>query len=96
MVADLLMFLSLRLAFEWSIHLTSLDGRLAALIASLVPRGAYSLLQLTASVILGLFILGACFETAWKIELAEAMDAGRTVPLGGYEVTLDSVEYQDG
>jgi cytochrome c-type biogenesis protein CcmF len=59
-----------------------------------LPRGAWG--SSLAHFGLGLFILGACFETAWKIELAEAMDVGRTVPLGGYEVTLDKVEIVDG
>ncbi|RYF88829.1 MAG: heme lyase CcmF/NrfE family subunit, partial [Caulobacteraceae bacterium] len=59
-----------------------------------LPRGAWG--SSLAHFGLGLFILGACFETSWKIELAEAMDAGRTVPLGGYQVTLDRVGIIDG
>ena len=59
-----------------------------------LPRGAWG--SSLAHFGLGLFILGACFETAWKIELAEVMDTGRTVPLGGYELTLDKVEVVDG
>ena len=59
-----------------------------------LPRGAWG--SSLAHFGLGLFILGACFETSWKIELAEVMDAGRTVPLGGYELTLDSVGIVDG
>jgi cytochrome c-type biogenesis protein CcmF len=59
-----------------------------------LPRGAWG--SSLAHFGLGLFILGACFETAWKIELAEVMDPGRRVPLGGYELTLDSVGVVDG
>jgi cytochrome c-type biogenesis protein CcmF len=59
-----------------------------------LPRGAWG--SSLAHFGLGLFILGACFETAWKIELAEPMNAGRTVPLGGYELTLEKVEIVDG
>jgi len=55
--ADLLMFLALRFVVDRLAHVTSLHGYVASLVSSLVPRGAYSLPQLTASIVLGLFIL---------------------------------------
>lgn len=59
-----------------------------------LPRGAWG--SSLAHFGLGLFILGACFETSWKVELAQVMDAGAGAPLGGYELTLDRVEVVDG
>jgi cytochrome c-type biogenesis protein CcmF len=59
-----------------------------------LPRGAWGSSLAHAGV--GIFILGACFETSWKLELAEIMAPGRTVPLGAYELTLDRVGVVDG
>jgi exopolysaccharide biosynthesis polyprenyl glycosylphosphotransferase len=56
--ADLVTFLCLRFVVERLAQPTSLHGYVASLVASLVPRGAYSLAQLAASIVLGLFILG--------------------------------------
>ena len=59
-----------------------------------LPRGAWG--SSLAHAGLGVFILGACFETSWKLELAEIMAPGRSVTLGGYELTLDAVGVVDG
>jgi len=59
-----------------------------------LPRGAWGSSLAHAGV--GVFILGACFETSWKLELAEIMAPGRSVTLGGYELTLDKVGVVDG
>ena len=45
---------------------------------------------------LGLFTLGAVFETAWKIETAEALSLGGQVNVGAYTLTLDRVSTGEG
>ncbi|MBI1405854.1 MAG: heme lyase CcmF/NrfE family subunit [Caulobacter sp.] len=59
-----------------------------------LPRGAWG--SSLAHAGLALFVLGACFETAWKLELAEVMAPGRAVTLGAYELTFDKVGVVDG
>ncbi|MBX3479925.1 MAG: heme lyase CcmF/NrfE family subunit [Caulobacter sp.] len=59
-----------------------------------LPRGAWG--SSLAHAGLALFVLGACFETAWKLELAEVMAPGRSVTLGAYELTFDKVGVVDG
>ncbi len=59
-----------------------------------LPRGAWGMTLAHAG--LGVFILGACYETAWKVEAAEALSLGGSVRLGVYELTLKEVGMIDG
>ncbi|MBI5942551.1 MAG: heme lyase CcmF/NrfE family subunit, partial [Caulobacterales bacterium] len=59
-----------------------------------LPRGAWGMTLAHAG--LGVFILGACYETAWKVETAEALSLGGSVRLGAYELTLKEVGMIDG
>ncbi len=59
-----------------------------------LPRGSWGMTLAHAG--LGLFILGACFETSWKVEAAEALSIGGQVRLGAFELTLKSVGTVDG
>jgi cytochrome c-type biogenesis protein CcmF len=63
--------------------------RLAAL-----PRGAWGMTL--AHLGLGLFILGACFESAWKVETAQSLAIGGQARLGAYQLSLDDVRNADG
>jgi cytochrome c-type biogenesis protein CcmF len=54
-----------------------------------LPRGAWGMT--IAHIGIGLFALGAAFETAWRAEDAEALSPGRMMHLSGYELRLDSV-----
>jgi cytochrome c-type biogenesis protein CcmF len=40
--------------------------------------------------------MGACFETSWKVENAQALAIGETMRTGGYVLTLDKVGPVDG
>jgi len=59
-----------------------------------LPRGSWGMTLAHAG--LGVFILGACFETAWKVEAAEALSVGGQLRLGGFELTLKEVGTVDG
>ncbi|MDP1632811.1 MAG: heme lyase CcmF/NrfE family subunit [Caulobacter sp.] len=59
-----------------------------------LPRGTWGMTLAHAG--LGVFTLGACFETAWKVEAAEALAVGGQLRLGGYELSLDEVGTVDG
>ncbi len=54
-----------------------------------LPRGAWGMTL--AHLGLGVFVLGAVFETAWKVEGAEALREGGRIEFGGYVATLDEV-----
>ena len=45
---------------------------------------------------LGVFVLGACFETAWRDEAAQTLPIGGALNVGGYHLTLDKVVGVDG
>ena len=45
---------------------------------------------------LGIFVLGACFETGWKVEAAETLALGQQLRVGAYELTLNKVETVEG
>ena len=45
---------------------------------------------------LGLFVMGACFETAWKAEGSQALAVGERMSLGGYVVRLEQVGDANG
>jgi cytochrome c-type biogenesis protein CcmF len=59
-----------------------------------LPRGAWGMTF--AHLGLGVFALGAVFETAWKIEAAEALPIGGAIDVGAYHVRLDGVRGVDG
>jgi cytochrome c-type biogenesis protein CcmF len=59
-----------------------------------LPRGAWGMTLAHAG--LGVFILGACYETAWKVEAAEALSVGGSLRLGGFELTLRDVGTIEG
>jgi cytochrome c-type biogenesis protein CcmF len=54
-----------------------------------LPRGAWGMTL--AHIGIGVFALGASFETAWRAEAAAALSPGQSLRLGGYELRLDSV-----
>ena len=59
-----------------------------------LPRGAWG--SSLAHCGLGLFVLGACFETSWKVEFAEVMAPNASVRLAQYELTFKSASVVDG
>jgi cytochrome c-type biogenesis protein CcmF len=59
-----------------------------------LPRGAFGMTL--AHIGIGVFVLGACVETAWKVEAAEMLQAGGRMRLGAYELVLDAVTPADG
>ena len=61
---------------------------------SALPRGAWGMTL--AHLGLGLFVLGACFESAWKVEAAQSLGIGGQARLGAYQLSLDDVRPADG
>jgi cytochrome c-type biogenesis protein CcmF len=61
---------------------------------SALPRGAWGMTL--AHLGLGLFVLGACFESAWKVETAQSLGVGGQARLGAYQLSLDQVRPADG
>ena len=59
-----------------------------------LPRGAWGMTLAHAG--LGVFVLGACVEIAWKVEAAEALRPGGALQVGAYQVALAAVESADG
>jgi cytochrome c-type biogenesis protein CcmF len=59
-----------------------------------LPRGSWGTTLAHAG--LGLFVLGACFETTFRAELAQTLAPGESLRLGGYELRLDKVATVDG
>jgi cytochrome c-type biogenesis protein CcmF len=59
-----------------------------------LPRGAWGMTL--AHMGLGVFVLGAVFETTWKLETAEALPIGGDLNIGAYHVTLDDVRPVEG
>ena len=59
-----------------------------------LPLGAWGMTL--AHLGLGLFVMGACFETAWKMEGSQALAVGERMSLGGYAVRLDQVGDANG
>jgi len=54
-----------------------------------LPRGALGMTL--AHLGLGVFVLGAVFESSWKVEAAEVLAPGRGLDLGAYRLTLQQV-----
>ncbi|HWE45137.1 MAG TPA: heme lyase CcmF/NrfE family subunit [Caulobacteraceae bacterium] len=63
--------------------------RLAAL-----PTGAWGMTL--AHVGLGLFVMGASYETAWKLEAADVLAPGGHLRIGEYRLTLDRLDAVQG
>ncbi|HEX5378972.1 MAG TPA: heme lyase CcmF/NrfE family subunit [Phenylobacterium sp.] len=59
-----------------------------------LPRGAFGMTL--AHLGLGVFVLGACFETGWKVEAAETLPVGGKLNVGAYELTLETIQGVDG
>lgn len=59
-----------------------------------LPRGAWGTTLAHAG--LGLFVLGASFETAWRVEAAQALSLNSSQPLGAYTLTLKQVGTVEG
>ena len=59
-----------------------------------LPRGSWGTTLAHAG--LGVFVLGACFETSFKAELAQALAPGERMTVGGYELRLDKVGTVEG
>ncbi|HEY2707655.1 MAG TPA: heme lyase CcmF/NrfE family subunit [Caulobacteraceae bacterium] len=59
-----------------------------------LPRGAWGMTL--AHIGIGVFALGASFETAWRAEATEAISPGQTMRLGAYELRLDQVSQYFG
>ena len=59
-----------------------------------LPRGAWGTTLAHAG--LGIFVLGASFETAWRVEAAQALSLNGSQPLGAYTLTLTKVGTVEG
>ncbi len=59
-----------------------------------LPRGAWG--ATLAHLGLGVFVLGACVETGWKVEAARRLAPGQALAVGGYVLTLEGVEDAEG
>jgi cytochrome c-type biogenesis protein CcmF len=59
-----------------------------------LPRGAWGMTL--AHVGVGVFVIGASFETAWRVEAARTLGIGDQMSLGAYQLTLKRVGPADG
>ncbi len=59
-----------------------------------LPRGAWGMTL--AHLGLGVFLLGACFETGWRVEAAQVLGEGKAMDVGAYHLVLDKVGDADG
>ena len=59
-----------------------------------LPRAAWGMTL--AHVGLGVFVLGACFETGWRAEAAETLPLGGSLNVGAYHLTLAGVNAIEG
>jgi len=59
-----------------------------------LPRGAWGTTLAHAG--MGVFVLGASFETAWRVEQAQALSLGQSFRLGAYSLTLQDVGTVEG
>ena len=59
-----------------------------------LPRGAWGMSLAHAG--LGLFVLGACFEGAFRVEASQELQLGGQMPLGGYRLSLQRVGAVEG
>ncbi|RAK56715.1 heme lyase CcmF/NrfE family subunit [Phenylobacterium deserti] len=59
-----------------------------------LPRGAWGMTL--AHIGLGIFVLGACFETGWKQEAAETLPIGGSLDVGAYHLVLETIGGVEG
>jgi cytochrome c-type biogenesis protein CcmF len=59
-----------------------------------LPRGAWG--TTLAHLGLGVFILGACFNSTWKVENYQTLAPGQSMPIGDYSLRLDRVSPVEG
>ena len=59
-----------------------------------LPRGAWG--TTLGHLGLGLFVLGACIETGWKLESAQVLGIGDRLTVGEYALTLDRAGVVEG
>jgi cytochrome c-type biogenesis protein CcmF len=59
-----------------------------------LPRGAWGMTL--AHLGLGVFVLGACYETGWRAEAAETLPLGGALDVGGYHLVLQDVQPVEG
>ena len=59
-----------------------------------LPRGAFGMTL--AHIGVGVFILGACVETNWRVEAVRVLSVGDSLPVGAYTLTLTGTETGDG
>jgi cytochrome c-type biogenesis protein CcmF len=59
-----------------------------------LPRGAWG--TTLAHLGLGVFVIGACLETSWKVEAAEALRPGQSMRVGAYSLQMTSIGEADG
>jgi cytochrome c-type biogenesis protein CcmF len=59
-----------------------------------LPRGAWG--TTLAHLGLGVFILGACFNSTWKVENYQTLKPGQVMPIGAYSLKLDKVYPVEG
>ena len=76
------------------IHLFRAPGRESLRRLGGLPRGAWGMTL--AHMGLGVFVLGAVFETTWKAESAEVLQLGERLQVAGYELVLEDVGGVEG
>ncbi|MDR3507415.1 MAG: heme lyase CcmF/NrfE family subunit [Caulobacteraceae bacterium] len=59
-----------------------------------LPRGAFGMTL--AHIGVGVFIMGAAYETAFRIEAAQVLSPGESLKVGAYALTLDGVGNAEG
>jgi cytochrome c-type biogenesis protein CcmF len=59
-----------------------------------LPRAAWGMTL--AHIGMGVFVLGVAFEQSWRVERADALSLGQSMPVGAYTLTLKSVGPVDG
>jgi cytochrome c-type biogenesis protein CcmF len=59
-----------------------------------LPRGAWGMTL--AHIGIGLFAMGAAFETGWRVEAAQVLRAGDSIALGAYHLKLGAVAVRPG
>ena len=59
-----------------------------------VPRGTWG--ATLAHLGLGVFVLGACFETTWKVEAARRLQPSQAMAVAGYTLRLQGVASVEG
>ncbi|HEY1448751.1 MAG TPA: cytochrome c-type biogenesis CcmF C-terminal domain-containing protein, partial [Caulobacteraceae bacterium] len=59
-----------------------------------LPRGAWGMTL--AHIGIGLFAMGAAFETGWRVETAQVLRAGDSMAMGAYHLKLGAVAVRPG